>query len=162
MYRPPLITQYYFFGDLITDIERTEENNFIVQGDLKAIQNIADENGINTEPVEYWGIRIWTDEPIGLNGLEEMEIGTQGTMRDPLEFENEYDLKDHLSHEYNLSLDEIDEVVNQMEHLYAFPVTEIEVMELLFSKALKMISMGEICDAKTIILLQYAKINELL
>jgi GDP-mannose pyrophosphatase NudK len=39
---------------------------------------------------------------------------------------------------------------------------EIEVMELLFSKALKMISMGEICDAKTIILLQYAKINELL
>jgi nudix-type nucleoside diphosphatase (YffH/AdpP family) len=39
---------------------------------------------------------------------------------------------------------------------------EIEVMELLFSKALEMISTGEICDAKTIILLQYAKINELL
>ena len=39
---------------------------------------------------------------------------------------------------------------------------EIEVLELDFENALTMISTGEICDAKTIILLQYAKINELL
>lgn len=39
---------------------------------------------------------------------------------------------------------------------------EIEVLELDFESALAMISTGEICDAKTIILLQYAKINELL
>lgn len=39
---------------------------------------------------------------------------------------------------------------------------EIEVLELDFESALSMISTGEICDAKTIILLQYAKINELL
>jgi nudix-type nucleoside diphosphatase (YffH/AdpP family) len=39
---------------------------------------------------------------------------------------------------------------------------EIEVMELPFSKALKMISSGEICDAKTIILLQYAQIHKLI
>lgn len=38
---------------------------------------------------------------------------------------------------------------------------EIEVIEMDFDKALKMISTGEICDAKTIILLQYAKINNL-
>jgi len=38
---------------------------------------------------------------------------------------------------------------------------EIEVLELNFEKALKMISTGEINDAKTIILLQYAKINDL-
>jgi hypothetical protein len=35
-------------------------------------------------------------------------------------------------------------------------------MELPFSKALKMISSGEICDAKTIILLQYAQIHKLI
>ena len=39
---------------------------------------------------------------------------------------------------------------------------EIEVLELDFENALTMISTGEICDAKTIILLQYAKINDLL
>jgi len=39
---------------------------------------------------------------------------------------------------------------------------EIEVLELDFKKAIKMISSGEICDAKTIILLQYAQINKLL
>jgi len=39
---------------------------------------------------------------------------------------------------------------------------EIEVLELDFETALTMISTGEICDAKTIILLQYAKINDLL
>ena len=39
---------------------------------------------------------------------------------------------------------------------------EIEVLELDFESALAMILTGEICDAKTIILLQYAKINELL
>ena len=39
---------------------------------------------------------------------------------------------------------------------------EIEVLELDFEKALEMISTGEICDAKTIILLQHAKINNLL
>lgn len=38
---------------------------------------------------------------------------------------------------------------------------EIEVLELNFYKALKMIATGEICDAKTIILLQYAQINNL-
>ena len=39
---------------------------------------------------------------------------------------------------------------------------EIEVLEFDFEKALGMISTGEICDAKTIILLQYAKINNLI
>ncbi|NLP59093.1 NUDIX domain-containing protein [Lutibacter sp. B1] len=39
---------------------------------------------------------------------------------------------------------------------------EIEVLEVSFHKALTMISAGEIKDAKTIILLQYAKINNLL
>ena len=39
---------------------------------------------------------------------------------------------------------------------------EIEVLELDFNKAINMISSGEICDAKTIILLQYAQINKLL
>jgi len=38
---------------------------------------------------------------------------------------------------------------------------EIEVLELDFEKALSMIFSGEICDAKTIILLQYAQINKL-
>ncbi len=38
---------------------------------------------------------------------------------------------------------------------------EIEVLEFGFEEALSMISTGEICDAKTIILLQYAKINNL-
>ncbi len=37
----------------------------------------------------------------------------------------------------------------------------IEVMELPFEEAYKMIATGEINDAKTIMLLQYAKINEL-
>ena len=39
---------------------------------------------------------------------------------------------------------------------------EIEVLEIGFNKAFEMIINGEICDAKTIILLQYAKINNLL
>jgi nudix-type nucleoside diphosphatase (YffH/AdpP family) len=39
---------------------------------------------------------------------------------------------------------------------------EIEVLELDFSVAIKMIATGEICDAKTIILLQYAQINKLI
>jgi len=39
---------------------------------------------------------------------------------------------------------------------------EIEVLEFDFEEALIMISTGEICDAKTIILLQHAKINNLL
>jgi len=39
---------------------------------------------------------------------------------------------------------------------------EIEVLEFDFEQSLNMISTGEICDAKTIILLQYAKINNLL
>jgi GDP-mannose pyrophosphatase NudK len=38
----------------------------------------------------------------------------------------------------------------------------IEVLELNFDKAYGMISSGEIRDAKTIILLQYAKLNKLL
>lgn len=38
----------------------------------------------------------------------------------------------------------------------------IEVLEFDFDKALAMIQMGEIKDAKTILLLQYAKINNLL
>jgi len=38
---------------------------------------------------------------------------------------------------------------------------EIEVLEFDFEETLKMISTGEICDAKTIILLQHAKINNL-
>jgi hypothetical protein len=37
----------------------------------------------------------------------------------------------------------------------------IEVLELPFDKALAMIASGEIKDAKTIMLLQYAKINGL-
>jgi nudix-type nucleoside diphosphatase (YffH/AdpP family) len=39
---------------------------------------------------------------------------------------------------------------------------EIEVLELPFSKAIKMIETEEIIDAKTILLLQYAQINKLL
>ncbi len=39
---------------------------------------------------------------------------------------------------------------------------DIEVLELLFEKALQMINSGEIKDAKTIMLLQYAKIHQLL
>lgn len=38
---------------------------------------------------------------------------------------------------------------------------EIEVLEITFEKAIEMVSTGEICDAKTIILLQYAQINKL-
>ena len=38
---------------------------------------------------------------------------------------------------------------------------EIEVLEMDFEKALEMIYTGEICDAKTIILLQYAQIHKL-
>ena len=38
----------------------------------------------------------------------------------------------------------------------------IEVLELDFNEAYDMISKGEIKDAKTIILLQYAKLNQLL
>ena len=38
----------------------------------------------------------------------------------------------------------------------------IEVIELSFEKAYKMIATGEIVDAKTIMLLQYAKINQLI
>ncbi len=38
---------------------------------------------------------------------------------------------------------------------------EIEVLELQFSQVLEMISSGEICDAKTIVLLQYAQIHNL-
>lgn len=39
---------------------------------------------------------------------------------------------------------------------------EIEVLELNFEKTISMISMGEIQDAKTVILLQYAKLNNLI
>ena len=39
---------------------------------------------------------------------------------------------------------------------------EIEVLELQFSKALEMIKNGEIVDAKTIMLLQYAQINKIM
>lgn len=39
---------------------------------------------------------------------------------------------------------------------------DIEVMELPFESAMKMIDSGEIRDGKTIMLLQYAKINDLL
>lgn len=38
---------------------------------------------------------------------------------------------------------------------------EIEVLEINFKKALKMIETGEICDAKTIILLQFIQIHKL-
>lgn len=38
----------------------------------------------------------------------------------------------------------------------------IEVMELTFSEALKLVKNGEIKDAKTIMLLQYAQINQLM
>jgi hypothetical protein len=38
----------------------------------------------------------------------------------------------------------------------------IEVLELSFEQALDMISTGEIKDAKTIMLLQYAQINKLI
>ena len=39
---------------------------------------------------------------------------------------------------------------------------EIEVLEIDFNKAINMISTGEIIDAKTVILLQYAQINKLI
>ena len=39
---------------------------------------------------------------------------------------------------------------------------EIEVLETDFKKAIEMVSVGKICDAKTIILLQYAQINNLI
>jgi hypothetical protein len=39
---------------------------------------------------------------------------------------------------------------------------DIEVLEISFTQALEMIKTGEIKDAKTIMLLQYAQINELL
>lgn len=39
---------------------------------------------------------------------------------------------------------------------------DIEVLEMLFSEALKMIANGKIVDMKTIILIQYAQINKLL
>ena len=39
---------------------------------------------------------------------------------------------------------------------------EIEVLEIDFSKAIEMVATGEICDAKTVILLQYAQVNKLL
>ncbi|SDW09487.1 nudix-type nucleoside diphosphatase, YffH/AdpP family [Lutibacter oricola] len=39
---------------------------------------------------------------------------------------------------------------------------EIEVLEMDFKKAIQLVSTGEICDAKTVILLQYAQINKLL
>lgn len=38
---------------------------------------------------------------------------------------------------------------------------DIEVLEIPFKKALKMIETGEICDAKTVLLIQYAKLNNL-
>jgi len=38
---------------------------------------------------------------------------------------------------------------------------DIEILEVLFSEALQMINSGEIKDAKTVILLQYAKLNDL-
>jgi GDP-mannose pyrophosphatase NudK len=38
---------------------------------------------------------------------------------------------------------------------------DIEVLELPFAKALAMVKSGEICDAKTIMLLQYAQLNDL-
>lgn len=38
---------------------------------------------------------------------------------------------------------------------------ELEVLEMDFNKAIEMIYTGEICDAKTIILLQYAQIHKL-
>jgi nudix-type nucleoside diphosphatase (YffH/AdpP family) len=44
----------------------------------------------------------------------------------------------------------------------ALETEEIEVLELNFNEALNMISTGEIQDAKTVILLQYAKLNNLL
>jgi nudix-type nucleoside diphosphatase (YffH/AdpP family) len=39
---------------------------------------------------------------------------------------------------------------------------EIEVLEMDFDEALKMISTGEIIDVKTVVLLQYAKMNRLI
>ena len=39
---------------------------------------------------------------------------------------------------------------------------DIEVLEIPFPKAVQMVSTGEICDAKTIMLLQYAQLNDLL
>jgi hypothetical protein len=38
---------------------------------------------------------------------------------------------------------------------------EIEVLEIDFNKAFTMIQNGEIIDAKTVVLLQYLKINKL-
>ena len=39
---------------------------------------------------------------------------------------------------------------------------DIEVLELDADKAMEMIGTGEICDGKTIMLLQYAKLNGLI
>ena len=38
---------------------------------------------------------------------------------------------------------------------------EIEVLEMDFEKAIQLVSNGDICDAKTVILLQYAQVNNL-
>ena len=46
--------------------------------------------------------------------------------------------------------------------LNPFYEEDIEVLEMPFSDALKMIANGEIVDMKTIILIQYAQINKLL
>lgn len=50
-----------FGTDNVTDIEETEEGNYIVQGDLEQIKAIAKRENINIEEVENWGIRIWVE-----------------------------------------------------------------------------------------------------
>ena len=43
-----------------------------------------------------------------------------------------------------------------------FSAEDIEVLRLPFAEALKMVETGEIADAKTILLLQYAALKDLL
>jgi hypothetical protein len=68
--------------------------------------------------------------------------------------------------------------VSELIHFYISPISEsdrqshgggqhneqeaIEVMEVQFSKALEMVKSGEIQDAKTIMLLQYAALERIL
>ena len=47
------------FGKSVTDIDISEEGNFIIQGDLDEIKSKADKGNIPLEEVESWGYRIY-------------------------------------------------------------------------------------------------------
>jgi ppGpp synthetase/RelA/SpoT-type nucleotidyltranferase len=56
------------FGKSVTEVQKTDEGNYIVEGNLKEIQSIADKKGINTESMENWGILIWTNSSYAEGG----------------------------------------------------------------------------------------------